>query len=59
MSHECKTIFQTRCTSHGKVCNVIIDSGSCTNMVAEEMVTKLNLTTEPLLQIQNSVVSKG
>ena len=40
-------IFQTRCTSQGKVCNVIIDSGSCTNVVAEEMVTKLNLKTEP------------
>lgn len=43
-------IFQTRCTSHGKVCNLIIDSGSCTNVVAEEMVTKLNLKTEPLIQ---------
>ena len=43
-------IFQTRCTSHGKVCNVIIVSGSCTNVVAEEMVTKLNLKTEPLFQ---------
>ena len=40
-------IFQTRCTSQGKVCNVIIDSGSCTNVVAEDMVTKLNLKTEP------------
>ncbi|RVW33707.1 hypothetical protein CK203_115486 [Vitis vinifera] len=38
------------CTSHGKVCNVIIDSGSCTNVVAKEMVTKLNLTIKPLLQ---------
>ena len=40
-------IFQTKCTSHEKVCNVIIDSGSCTNVVVEEMVTKLNLKTEP------------
>ena len=31
-------IFQTKCTSHGKVCNVIIDSGSCTNVMAKEMV---------------------
>ncbi|XP_074570594.1 uncharacterized protein LOC141827268 [Curcuma longa] len=40
-------IFQTRCTSQGKVCSIIIDSGSCTNVVAEEMVTKLKLKTEP------------
>ena len=25
--------FQTRCTSGGKVCKVIIDSGNCENMV--------------------------
>ena len=43
-------IFQTKFTSHGKVCNVIIDSRSCTNVVAEEMVTKLNLKTEPYPQ---------
>ena len=26
-------LFHTRCTSHGKVCSVIVDSGSCTNVV--------------------------
>ncbi|GJR05644.1 putative CCCH-type zinc finger family protein, partial [Tanacetum coccineum] len=31
-------IFHTRCTSHGKVCDVIIDSGSCENVVSETMV---------------------
>ena len=36
-------IFRTRCTSGGKVCQVIIDGGSCENMVAREMVEKLNL----------------
>ena len=50
MSHGYETIFLTSYTSHGKVCNVIIDSGSCTNVVAKEMVTKLNLTIKPLLQ---------
>ena len=40
-------IFQTKCTSHEKVCNMIIDSGNYTNVVAKEMVTKLNLKTEP------------
>ena len=39
-------IFQTKCTSHGKVCNVIIDNASCTNVAAEEIVTNLNLKTE-------------
>lgn len=40
-------IFQTGCTSYGRVFNVIIDSGSCTNVVSEEMVSKLGLKTEP------------
>ena len=39
-------IFQTRCTSGGKVCQVIIDEGSCENMVSKEMVDKLNLLCE-------------
>jgi hypothetical protein len=39
-------IFHTRCTSHGKVCNVIIDGGSCENVVAATMVEKLKLKTE-------------
>ncbi len=42
-----ESIFQTRCTSYGKVCNVTIDSGSCTNVVSEEMVMKLAMKTEP------------
>ena len=39
-------IFQTRCTSGGKVCQVIVDGGSCENMVSKEMVDKLNLQCE-------------
>jgi hypothetical protein len=39
-------IFHTRCTSHGKVYNVIIDGGSCENVVAVTMVEKLKLKTE-------------
>ena len=39
-------IFHTRCTSHGKVCNVIIDGVSCENVVAATMVEKLKLKTE-------------
>ncbi|XP_035836015.1 uncharacterized protein LOC118485763 [Helianthus annuus] len=40
-------IFRTRCTAKGKVCTVIIDGGSCENMVATTMVEKLGLQTEP------------
>ena len=39
-------IFRTRCTYGGKVCEVIIDSGSCENMVSKEMVYKLKLHCE-------------
>ncbi|GJX67976.1 putative nucleotidyltransferase, ribonuclease H [Tanacetum coccineum] len=42
----CNNIFHTRCTSNRKVCDVIIDSGSCENVVSESMVKKLPLTTE-------------
>ena len=38
--------FHTRCTSHGKVCNIIIDGGSCENVVGATMVEKLKLKTE-------------
>ena len=31
-------VFHTRCTSKGKVCSVIIDSGSFENCVSMEMV---------------------
>lgn len=36
-------IFRTRCTLGGKVCQVIVDGGSCENMVSKEIVEKSNL----------------
>ena len=39
-------IFRTRCTCGGKVCQVIVDGGSCENTVSREMVEKLNLQCE-------------
>jgi len=39
-------IFQSTCTIGGKVCRLVIDSGSCENVVAEEAVQKLGLATE-------------
>lgn len=40
-------LFHSTCTIRGKVCRLIIDSGSCTNIISEEAVTKLALVTEP------------
>ncbi len=34
-------IFHIRCTSYGKTCNVIIDWGSCENVVSTTIVEKL------------------
>lgn len=42
----CINIFCMRCTSGAKVCNVIIDGGSCENLVSKVMVEKLNLNCE-------------
>ncbi|XP_048135655.1 uncharacterized protein LOC125315249 [Rhodamnia argentea] len=39
-------IFHTKCTSGGKVCSMIIDGGSCENVVSTTMVEKLGLKTE-------------
>ena len=42
-------IFHTKCTSHGKICKVIIDTRSFENLVSKEMVQKLGLETVPHL----------
>ena len=39
-------IFQTTCTMRGKVCRLVIYSGSYENVVSEEAVQKLGLATE-------------
>ncbi|XP_010527672.1 PREDICTED: uncharacterized protein LOC104804981 [Tarenaya hassleriana] len=41
-----ETIFHSRCTIRNKVCGLIIDSGSCTNVASAYMVKKLGLETE-------------
>ncbi|KAH9724657.1 hypothetical protein KPL70_007565 [Citrus sinensis] len=38
-------IFHTRCHIKDKVCNMIIDGGSCTNVASTSLVEKLNLKT--------------
>jgi hypothetical protein len=40
-----KNIFHTRCYVKDKVCSVIIDGGSCTNVASTTMVNKLGLPT--------------
>ncbi|XP_052882236.1 uncharacterized protein LOC128290570 [Gossypium arboreum] len=40
-----ENIFHTRCLVGGKVCCVIIDGGSCTNVASTMMVEKLSLPT--------------
>jgi hypothetical protein len=38
-----ENIFHTRCYVRDKVCSVIIDGGSCTNVASSTMVNKLGL----------------
>nr|XP_009773399.1 PREDICTED: uncharacterized protein LOC104223632 [Nicotiana sylvestris]XP_016484711.1 PREDICTED: uncharacterized protein LOC107805229 [Nicotiana tabacum] len=50
-SSQREALFHTRCTSHCRVCSMIIDGGSFTNACSEEMVTKLSLETEIIRHI--------
>jgi len=40
-------IFHSQCTIQGKVCSLIIDRGSCTNVASTQLVSKLSLPTIP------------
>ena len=42
-----ENIFHTRCTINGKLCSLIVDGGSCTNVVGSRLVSKLNFDTKP------------
>ena len=39
-------IFYTTCSIGGRVCSMIIDGGSCENVVSQEVVDKLRLATQ-------------
>ena len=45
MEQQRENIFYTRCHINNKVCSVIIDGGSCTNVASTTLVEKLNLPT--------------
>ena len=45
MEQQRETIFHTRCYVNNKVCNMIIDEGSCTNIASTTLVEKLKLPT--------------
>jgi len=45
MEQQRNNIFHTRCHINKKVCIMIIDGGSCTNVVSSTLVAKLSLPT--------------
>ncbi|XP_075499288.1 uncharacterized protein LOC142537678 [Primulina tabacum] len=44
-TNQRENLFHTRCFVSGKVCNIIKDGGSCTNVASIEMVEKLGIPT--------------
>ena len=47
-----ENIFYTRCMIHDKLCSMIIDGGSCANVINATLVDKLGIKTtkHPRLQ---------
>jgi len=45
MKQQRENIFHTRCLINDKVCSMIIDSGSCTNVASVTLVRKLGWNT--------------
>nr|GEW76399.1 reverse transcriptase [Tanacetum cinerariifolium] len=50
-----ESIFHTRCTIAQRVCTVIIDGGSCTNVSSQTLVDKLNLHRTASFSLRDSV----
>ena len=47
METQCESIFLTKCTIKRKICSLIIDGGSCTNLASQTLVSKLKPKTIP------------
>ena len=45
MEQQRENIFHTRCHINNKVCSMIIDGRSCTNVASTTLIGKLNLPT--------------
>jgi len=52
-------IFHTTCTVADKVCKMIIDSGSCENVVSDEAVQKLQMKTERHPKPYKMIIDSG
>jgi len=46
-SNQRKNLFYTRCLVQGKICSLITDGSSCTNVASTCLVSKLDLETKP------------
>nr|GEX06214.1 zf-CCHC domain-containing protein [Tanacetum cinerariifolium] len=46
-SYQRNIIFQTKCLVKKKICSIIIDGGSCENLVSKALVKDFKLSTEP------------
>ncbi|PON79032.1 hypothetical protein PanWU01x14_015330, partial [Parasponia andersonii] len=44
-NNQQENLFHTRCFVNNKICSIIIDGGSCTNMASTKLVEKLALPT--------------
>ena len=42
-----ENIFNTKCIINGKLCYLIVDEGSCTNVASSRLLSKLNLDIKP------------
>ena len=43
LENQMENIFHTRCHVQNKVCNLILEGGSCTNVTSTKLVKMLNL----------------